>query len=439
MGFAEVSGGCSGHGINNLPQPVNPAVIHWRYGARMHRLLRPFLASAAITLIAAAPDGFDRAELDALEAERAAALAKLGALESAKDASAVDLSTVDGQLLAAAAESRRREEIAANAERKLIDLSTRLASTRTQLSEDEAAVKDLVAALIVQGNRRPPALIVSPDKANEAVRTAMLLSAITPRVQARTAELADEIDQLTKLQKQVRREQARLNAAEATLALKKEEIEQLALAKRAHYEDLSSEAEELRKKVAEISSKADSLKALVAGLEANAPSAPRSKPAPRIELAALDPSKSAIKKPVKPVTPVSKDLKPLGTAALGAMQRPATGLVARSWGDRTPGGGKAEGITIVTRADAQVVAPVDGRIEYAAPFRSYGQLLILRTSDGYHILLSGMGRIFGTPGQTVAAGEPVGRMADRASPPPELYMEVRRNGQPMNPAKWMKR
>jgi septal ring factor EnvC (AmiA/AmiB activator) len=71
-------------------------------------------------------------------------------------------------------------------------------------------------------------------------------------------------------------------------------------------------------------------------------------------------------------------------------------------------------------------------------FRSYGQLLIISTSDGYHILLSGMGRIYASPGQTVKTGEPVGRMPDREIPAPELYLEVRQAGTPMNPARWMK-
>ena len=405
----------------------------------MRARFRPLLACAVIALMAAAPADFDRAELDALEAERAAAVAQLEALEAATEDSAVDMANVDAKLISAAAESRRREEIAANSERKLIDLNTRLSSARIELTEDEAAIKDLVSALVLQDGRRPPALIVSPDKAGDAVQTAMLLSHITPRLQDRSEELANEIDQLTKLERQVRREQARLDAAEATLALKTAEIEKLAMAKRAHFEDLSSEAEMLRIKVAEISSKADSLKALVAGLEENAPSAPRSKPKPRLQLAALDPSRSGVNRPKRAATPVPKGLKPLGKAALGTMQRPASGLVAQSWGDRTPGGGKAEGITIVTRPGAQVIAPVDGQIRHAEPFRSYGQLLILRTSDGYHILLYGMGTIFGTPGQTVKAGEPVGRMADRTSPPPELTLEVRKDGRPMNPAKWMKR
>lgn len=400
---------------------------------------RPLLACAAVALVAAGPADFDRAELEALEKERASAVAQLHALEEAADSSAVDMMSVDAKLISAAAESRRREEIAANSELKLIDLTTRLASAREQLAEDEVAIKDLVSALVLQGGRRPPALIVSPDKASDAVQTAMLLSHVTPRLQARGNSLAEEIEQLTSLEHQIHREQARLSAAEATLALKTAEIEKLAMAKRAYYEDLSSEAEILRKKVAEISSKADSLKALVAGLEANAPSVPRSKPQLSKQFAALDPSKSAIRTPKAPVKPMPDGLKPLGAAEIGTMMRPVSGLVAQNWGDRMPGGDKAEDITIVTRPGAQVIAPVDGQIRHAEPFRSFGQLLILRTSDGYHILLSGMDTIFGTPGQTVKAGEPVGRMADRDSPPPELALEVRKDGRPMNPAKWMKR
>ena len=405
----------------------------------MRVFLRPFFACAALALLAASPADFDRAELEALEAERKAAVAQLKALEEAAENSAVDMETVDTKLISAAAESRRREEVASNSEKKLIDLRVRMSSAENELIADEAATKELIAALILQEGRRPPALVVSPDKANHAVRTAMLLGYVTPRIQERSDALAEEIRQLTKLEQQVTREQARLSAAEATLALKTAEIEKLAMAKRSHFEDLSLEAAALREKVATISSKADSLKALVAGLEANAPTAPRTKPEPRKQLAALSPSSPSAKKPKITHKPMPNGLKPLGQAAIGAMHKPVTGLVALNWGDRTPGGGKSEGITIVTRPGAQVIAPIDGQIQYAAPFRSYGQLLILRTSDGYHILLYGMGTIFGTPGQTVKAGEPVARMADRKSPPPEITLEVLKDDCPMNPAKWMKR
>jgi len=406
----------------------------------MVRVLRPVAAAAALLVFAAAgPASFDRAELDALESERAAAISKLAALEAASGDTETDLSRVDSLLMSAATESRRREEQAASSELRLIDLGAQMSSANAELVADEAALEDMIAALIVSGQRTPPALIVSPDKANEAVRSAILLSDATPRIKARTEELTAEIERLTKLGRQIRRERAGLDAAEATLALKKVEIERLAAQKRAQYEDLSGEADTLRKQVAVISSKADSLKALLAGLESNAPRAPGTKPDLRPRFAALTPKPGKTAKDVVAAKPVPQTLKPLGAASLGGMQRPAAGLIARGWGAKTEGGGKSEGLTIVTRQEAQVIAPVDARIEYAGPFRSYGQLLILRTSDGYHILLSGMGRIYGSPGQTVNAGEPVGRMANRASPPPELYIEVRRDGRPMNPAKWMKR
>jgi septal ring factor EnvC (AmiA/AmiB activator) len=42
-------------------------------------------------------------------------------------------------------------------------------------------------------------------------------------------------------------------------------------------------------------------------------------------------------------------------------------------------------------------------------------------------------------GQTVKQGEPVAKMSVRENAEPELYMEVRKSGKSMNPAKWMKR
>jgi murein hydrolase activator len=56
-------------------------------------------------------------------------------------------------------------------------------------------------------------------------------------------------------------------------------------------------------------------------------------------------------------------------------------------------GGNERGISIETRAGAQIVTPSDGWVVYAGNFRSYGQLLIINAGGGYHILLAGMERI----------------------------------------------
>jgi septal ring factor EnvC (AmiA/AmiB activator) len=94
-------------------------------------------------------------------------------------------------------------------------------------------------------------------------------------------------------------------------------------------------------------------------------------------------------------------------------------------------------LTIETRSSAQVVAPHDGKVVFAGNFRGYGQLLIIDHGEGYHSLLAGMSRIDGIIGQYLLSGEPVGVMGSPKDGKPSLYIELRRNSQPINPAPWL--
>ncbi|MCW9046109.1 MAG: peptidoglycan DD-metalloendopeptidase family protein, partial [Alphaproteobacteria bacterium] len=89
------------------------------------------------------------------------------------------------------------------------------------------------------------------------------------------------------------------------------------------------------------------------------------------------------------------------------------------------------------RLGAHVVAPYDGRVVYAGPFRGYGQLLIIEHGEGYHTLLAGMERIDSVVGQWLLAGEPIGVMSKNKSKKPTLYLEMRKDGHPINPVPWL--
>ena len=109
-------------------------------------------------------------------------------------------------------------------------------------------------------------------------------------------------------------------------------------------------------------------------------------------------------------------------------------------------GGSEKGLSIASRASAEVTAPCDGWVVYAGPLRSYGQLLILNAGGGYHVLLMGMQRISVDPGQFVLTGEPVavmesgGQVAAAAATTtpsqPVLYIEFRKDGTPIDPGPW---
>jgi septal ring factor EnvC (AmiA/AmiB activator) len=84
-----------------------------------------------------------------------------------------------------------------------------------------------------------------------------------------------------------------------------------------------------------------------------------------------------------------------------------------------------------------VDAPAAGRVAFAGSFRSYGLLLIIDHGDGYHSLLSGMSRLHVGVKQWVRAGEPVASFDDLGEIGPQLYVELRRNGRPVNPLSWL--
>lgn len=418
-----------------MPCLVNIEVMTDCNKGEMSAFWRPLTVSiAAFVLTAAAPDTFSREELQALEAERQAAEQKLEALQAAGENTLSDLKNIDSQLISAAMESQRREEQASNAEKSLIDLGARRVSAQMSLLENRQALEDLLAALAASNRRKPPALIVSPSKANTAVRRAILMSETTPRLATESEELSREIDTLNELERRIRGEKAKLDAAEATLALKQVEIERLAAAKRGNFEDLSGDIALLKAHAAEIGAREEDLRSLLASLEAQAPSAPGAKPDLRPRLVSNSPSSKPSATSAVARTPASR---PLGRAVIGALKPPVAGSLARAFGEKLPTGGKSEWVAFATRANAQVVAPVGGTVEYARPFRTYGSMLILRTSDGYHVILTGMSRIYVTEGQGVSVGEPVGRMPDRAEPVPELNMELRLGDKVMNPADWL--
>jgi septal ring factor EnvC (AmiA/AmiB activator) len=132
-------------------------------------------------------------------------------------------------------------------------------------------------------------------------------------------------------------------------------------------------------------------------------------------------------------------------SAKGTLPLPIGGIRIREFGALDGLGGTEKGLSIASRASAQVTAPCDGWVVYAGPFRSYGQLLILNAGGGYHVLLAGMERISVDLGQFVLTGEPVAVMGGgpqsaaaiaTGSSQPVLYIEFRKDGTPVDPSPW---
>jgi septal ring factor EnvC (AmiA/AmiB activator) len=117
----------------------------------------------------------------------------------------------------------------------------------------------------------------------------------------------------------------------------------------------------------------------------------------------------------------------------GKVPMPVVGRIAAYFGDKRAAGVKSKGLYIQAKRGAQVVSPLDASVVFAGSFYGYRNLLILRNTDGYYVIMGGMDDVLAGEGQNLLAGEPVGEAGSG-----ELYVEVRENEKPVDPLSYFK-
>ena len=372
---------------------------------------------------------FTQEDLRRAEAARDAALARVKALEQASSAAERAVSEIDADLLAAATEAVGGEEAAYAAEEQLMILADESRVAQQALVADEAVMEDVFAALMTK--RTPPALATSPDDVSSAIRAAILMSDAAPALAGHADDLRAKISNIDALAAATRAQQANLLAATSSAGARREEIAALAEEKRRASASLDAETQAARANARKLADEAANLRELLDGLAKSAPPAPSVKPGQKpVTKAGGGPAKPTAKPPAATAS------RPAATAKAGSPLYPVVGSPLRRFG-RVIEGQKQEGLTLSARAGATVIAPMDARVQYSGLFRTYGQMAILDVGNGVLLVVSGMETLYPEAGQWVLAGEPIGRMADQKSPSPELYLEVRRNGQPVNPETWL--
>lgn len=339
-------------------------------------------------------------------------------------------------LIDTAARLRAVETKVAATQARLEPLDRNEQTLRRSLEGRRAAIGEVLAALQRIGRRPPPALIASPEDALQAVRTAMVLGAVLPEMRSEVDALANNLAELAKVRKQIAAERDKLKAEVASLGAERARIGALEAARQKKQADREKALEAERQRARDLALRAESLKELIAKLEQGLPPGER----------AARQSERRDSRPLAALHDPGRLAPAVSFASLrGKVPIPVNGIKIRDYGAPDPTGGLEKGVSLATRAGAQVTAPADGWVMYAGPFRSYGQLLILDTGGGYHVLLAGMERISVDLGQFVLAGEPVAVMGNASqiaailatgSSQPVLYIEFRKDGTPVDPGPW---
>jgi septal ring factor EnvC (AmiA/AmiB activator) len=386
-----------------------------------------------------------RAEYDRVAREMALSSEKLEKLAAEIATVKKDHATITAALIQAAKTEKKLGEDVEDITDRLEGLKDQQEGIRQSLAARRDVLAEVLGALQRIGLNPPPALLVKPEDALSSVRSAILLGAVVPELRSETEILLADLKEMTRITASIEAERQRLGATVAEQVAEKERLNLLLAAKSRLQDESETALASEQQRSEKLAAKAGSLKDLIASLEKDIVGARSAE-----EKARRAEEERRKREAALAAMPVPESNRLVETAPFsrmrGKLTLPVAGRVARRFGGDDSNGGVMLGDMVATQSSAIVTAPADGSVLYAGPFRSYGQLLILNAGDGYHVVLAGMGRISVTTGQAVLAGEPVGAMGEArvastsaneiVSTGPELYVEFRKDGKPVDPAPW---
>jgi septal ring factor EnvC (AmiA/AmiB activator) len=401
--------------------------------------LRCGVLSAALVLVCTLPaparDAPD-AKLKSVEQELQRTREQDKTLAEREAALQDELDALRGQLVEAAAAARAHEQSVGEHRHALVRIEAEEKVKVEALEGRRHQLSELLMALARHARQPPEALVALPASPEDTIRAALLLAAAVPEIEAEASTLKSDIDELETIRREAAATRQSLEKESRELARGRSRLETL-IAQRANLQQQTqAERRKAQSDAERLAREAKDIKDLMERLEAERVT----RAAEAAKLAVRTPRQ----KPPAPALPPPAAHRP--GAAIAGLPRPiapVTGRLLSSFGGRGEGGSINRGITVEVARGTAVLAPFAGRVVYAGPFRDYGQLLIIEHGEGYHLLLAGLGRIDSALGESVLAGEPIGTVGNTISTvagggsPSRLYLELRRNGRPIDPMPWL--
>lgn len=277
-------------------------------------------------------------------------------------------------------------------------------------------VAQLVGVMTAMQSAPGPALLLHPDGPLGTARSGMILSAITPALQAEAEALRAELEEVALLR------QLQQSAVD-TLADGLRAVQEA----RTALSQAIAERTDLPSRIAESPAELQTLLESVDTLDSFADLLSDTRIEPADTVFDFEAAKGSVVLPV------------LGTLLRGYQQADAAGI-------RRPG------ILLATRPRALVTTPWPVTIRYRGPLLDYGNVMILEPGGGYLLVLAGLDLVYGEVGDVLPQGTPVGLMGGTDSVSTEfvaetkegggedrtetLYLELRQAGAPVDPTEW---
>jgi len=292
-------------------------------------------------------------------------------------------------------------------------------SVQERLDQQEVAYSQLLGVLLSIDKSPVQAQIIHPDGPLTTARSSMLVADILPALQAKVSVLRadmDELSYLSDLQVQVVEDlQTGLN----NLQTARTELSR-AITDRT---DIPTRFIEDPAQTAILLAASDTLDIFADG----------------IEMIALNEVTTSL---------------PSISDRIGTLLLPVAGRVVRYYGEADAAGIKRSGIIVATSPQAIVTSPTAATIRYVGPLLDYGLVSMIEPQNGTLFVFAGLGQVFGTIGQVIPVGSPIGVMGGNSQTidsileqsekgtgvvrSETLYIEVRQDKEPQDPLIWFR-
>ena len=364
---------------------------------------------------------------------------------------------ISRDLVRLAAEAQALEQRIAAAGRRIARLEKQRGELLARLSANRAVTTRLLAALQRLRRDPPPPFVTRPEDVLGAVRGALAMGAVLPRMDAQAKELRANLQKLQRLEQQLRREHEERRQSLAALRNTRSRLRGMLTLKQELLARTGQRLAEEKARLARLLKQAGTLEELLNALER----ARRAAKARKAEKPGKEQKEETTRQPSAARQPREEKEKAGAqagrTRALaarvpfkrlrGRLPWPAQGRKVAGFGERSRLLGELKGLYVATLPGAVITAPADAKVLLAGRFRGYGKLVILNVGQGYRILLAGLKDVSVQAGDVVRAGEPLGSMGSRPAPStvvdenvaaarPILYMELRKGKKLLDPSGW---
>ena len=409
-------------------------------GARARRML------AALALVVSGAVSADAAAQNSREAERRLervrkelkdVAGERRELEGRRGEAARELRQSDERVAASARALQGTEAELAQQQEALAGLRERRDALGARMQAQRGELRALLRASYATGNAAPLKLMLAQDQVADASRALTYHRYLQRQRAARIAALRDELAELDGIEREIAERQSALENARDT---QRAQVATLQRDRREHAQTVATLDKRYRDRSAReqaLGQDAKSLERLLTRLRAAAAKAEAERRAAAARAAKREAAAGGNARTPARRAPEVARAAPIQVGGLGW---PLSGTLLAGYGGRMPDGRSSNGVLIGAAVGTQVRAVADGTVVFAEWMTGYGMILIVDHGNGAMSLYAHCEALLKSAGDAVRRGDAVATVGNSGGQgQPALYFELRRNGQPVNPASFLQR